>query len=785
MNSGPPSTTAGRRYAITGTVQGIGLRPSIFRLAHHLGITGSVRNVAAGVEVDAFGTPPQLALWEQQVRHLRDADELQLRQMAKLDGHPSPDHFVIDSSLDRGGRALALAPDLATCDACLADTTRVGDRRFGYVFTACAECGPRLSVAAGYPFDRVTTSFAAFPMCPDCRREYGDPNDRRLHAQTIACPACGPQLRFRSSDGSYLGLAPVNAALAALRHGDTVAVQGIGGYHLACDATDEIAVQRLRQRKQRRSQPLAVLVADIDDAARYAELNAGERQLLDSPARPIVLCKALPASRLAPAIAPGTNLLGLLLPYTPLHHQLVQGFGSPLVLTSGNLHGGPIACDAAQANATLSQVADHFLEHDRAITLRCDDSVVRWIADGPVLMRRSRGYAPRPLAVAIPFDQPVLGLGGHMKNTFCFGVGGAAYLSPHVGDLESIAAVDAWSEAVEHMGRLLGVEPAIVGHDLHPAYATTRLAERWPAARRVAVQHHHAHVVAAASAAGLPSSQAVVGIAFDGTGAGDDGTAWGGEILLADGFGYRRLATLRPLRLAGGERAIEEIWRLALAWLYDAYDGSIPPPLLALVPASAGKIAAVLQLLQRDIACVRAHGAGRYFDAVAALLCGRNRIDFDGQAAMELEAVAASGGDPPPLPYTLDTTQSVLQIDLRPTAHAVGDALLAKQPLASIAAGFHRTLATATAAALQHVTSGVGSWPVVLAGGCFQNRRFTEALVDEIGTGFTVHLPHHLPPGDGGLALGQAVVAATIIRGEQPGAARAMAFSMTNPAERR
>ncbi len=778
MTRGFSPPLAHRVYEISGTVQGIGLRPAIARLAQRLALVGSVRNVAAGVRVEAHGSPAQLAAFEHELlRHV--GPDARLRPLPMASGSTAPASFTIAASIDDGTRVLASSPDLATCDACLADIADPATRRFGYALTTCCTCGPRFSIATGHPYDRATTTLAEFPLCADCRREYDDPSDRRYHAETIACPRCGPRLSIPTQPQA---LAPLDDAVAALRRGAIVAIKGSGGFHLACDARDTHAVDELRRRKRRPSQPFAVLIADASAADSLAYVDAGEHGLLAAPERPIVLVRARPDHGMAAAIAPGTNLLGLLLPYTPLHHQLAQRFGAPLVLTSANAHGEPMPRSLAEFPDGL---ADVVVDHDRAIRTRCDDSVVRWIAGGPVLLRRSRGYVPRPLPLAAPCAVPVLGLGGNWKNTFCVAVGERAYLGPHVGDLDSPEAEDAWIDAVDHFLGLLNVEPQVVVHDLHPAYATTRLAQRWPHAEAIAVQHHHAHVVAGAVAAGLALDEPFWGIAFDGTGDGGDGSAWGGEILLADGASFARRATLRPLHLVGGERAIEEIGRLAVAALFDAYDGNIPERAAALVPLADARQANVIALLQADVACTPAHGAGRYFDAVAALLGLRSHAEFDGQPAMELEALAGADAAPEPYPFDLASCGPLLSIDLRPCLRAIVDERLAGVAPRRSAARFHRTLAVATAAAWCAVAGSDAARPIVLAGGCMQNRRFTEDLIAAFDGAASVHLPRSVPLGDGGLALGQALVAAARTRQARDAAARAMPNAMQPMAEKR
>ena len=579
--------SVGRHIEIRGVVQGVGFRPWVYRVARTAGVTGSVGNDAAGVVIDAFaGADDQLDAF---LAHLRadppPAARIERITWSSIVAREPPGSFQIVASSVEGARRPSIPADLATCDACAREIADPRDRRYRYAFTSCTHCGPRFTIALDVPYDRPTTTMAPFPMCADCLREYGDPNDRRFHAQPNACPRCGPSLRLvdagrrpirdeRLADGDAIAL-----AAGLLARGAIVAIKGLGGWHLACDATCEATVRELRRRKHRDEKPFAVMVRDLASAEHLAMIEDAGRALLQSAVRPIVILPCRPGSgRVAGAVAPDSRRLGLMLPYTPLHHVLMGDVGQPLVMTSGNLSDEPIACDDDDAFERLGRVADAFLVHDRVIASRADDSVAFVALGKPVVTRRSRGYVPGRVPLSRPLARPTLACGAQLKNAFCLGTGDSAYFGPHIGDLDNLAAYEGYGRAIERMERFLRVRPEVVAHDLHPDYLSTRYAHDRSARERglkcVAVQHHHAHVVSALVEHGLEGP--VIGVAFDGTGLGTDGTSWGGEILVADVAGFERVASLRCLRLAGGDGAIRHVWRTALALLDDAFDGEPP-----------------------------------------------------------------------------------------------------------------------------------------------------------------------------------------------------------------
>ena len=753
---------SGLRLRIAGTVQGVGFRPWVHRIAREEGLTGSVRNDPAGGVGEAFGTAAALARLRRRLEAEAPA-AARLREIReeRLAG-PAPADFAIRRSGRAAERRVSIPPDLASCDACLREVLDPADRRNGYAFTNCTECGPRFTIATDVPYDRTATTMTAFAMCDECRREYRDPSDRRFHAEPIACPACGPRLELLDAEGRPLDAAePIAVAAGAIAAGWIVAVRGLGGFHLACDATASEAVKRLRERKRRESRPFAVMVPDFEAARRLALVGKAEARLLGSPERPIVLVAARAgAATLAPEVAPGLSQLGLLLPYTPLHHLLLAAVGLPLVMTSGNLADDPIAVSNGDARTRLRGIADAFLVHDREIANRCDDSVARVIAGAPVVLRRARGFVPRPVAVATPFPEPVLACGAQQKNAVCLGVGDQAFLGPHVGDLENAAAYEAFREAIDRLEQLVGVRPEVVACDLHPGYLSTRYARERCARRLVAVQHHHAHVAAALAEHGLAGP--ALGLAWDGTGFGSDGAAWGGELLRVEDGACERLATFRPVALAGGERAIREPWRVALALLEDAFDGEPPLGALSLferVPRE--RLAAVRSLLAGRHHTVAAHGVGRYFDGLGALVLGRPVARHEGELALAWN-LAADPTERRPYPAAFDDDAGgPRQVDLRPLVRAAVADLLRDTPAATVSGRFHATLAHVAAELVRWAARERGErLPVALSGGCFQNALLACRVRERLAPRFRVLLHREVPPGDGGIALGQAVVAA-------------------------
>ncbi len=756
----------GRRIVVQGTVQGVGFRPWVYRLAHEAGLTGRVRNDNDGVTIEAFGPRGALERFEARLR-AAPPPAARIREIrsttAAVEALPA---FEIADSDSAGTRQVSIPPDLATCPECLAEIRDPADRRYRYPFTNCTNCGPRFTIAGAVPYDRASTTMAVFTMCPVCQREFDSPASRRFHAQPNACPQCGPRLRAVVADGTVVdGTDPVRLAAREIRDGRIVALKGIGGFHLACDATNDTAVARLRERKRRDEKPFAVMVDSLDEAVRLAVIGDAERALLTGPERPIVLLARREPSPLSRAVAPGNPVVGLMLAYSPLHHLLLADCGGPLVMTSGNVSDEPIATANEDAVTRLGSIADLLLVHDRGIVTHADDSVARVVAGAPTILRRSRGYVPRaiPLSTAVP--APVLAVGGLLKNACCVARGREAFLGPHVGDLDHLPAYRAFEAAITRLLRFLDVTPAVVAHDLHPAYPSTWFAQQWRGVVHVGVQHHHAHVASVAAEHGLEGP--VLGVAYDGTGAGTDGTAWGGEVLLVDGPDMERLATFRPIRLAGGDTAIRAPWRTSIALLDDAFDGTPPIEALALFcHVSHHEVAVVRQMLKAGLHTVPAHGVGRYFDALGALLLEKPRATYEGQLAAELNAVA-DVDEPGLYPFVIERGPEPWQIDLRPAVRAIVIDMLEGTAPGIVATRFHRTIGAATAEIVGLALEIRGPLPVALSGGCFQNALLVEDILARLD-GVPVYLNRQAPPGDGGLALGQAVVGSRIAQRRLP-----------------
>ena len=749
---------AGRRIEIRGTVQGVGFRPWVYRVARGAGITGRVRNDPHGVTIEAFAAEAALSRFVEQLQ----MDAPVSARIVHLRSVPIPPEdladFVIESSGATGDKALSIPPDLATCTECKAEILDPSNRRYGYAFTNCTTCGPRFTIATGIPYDRAATTMSTFEMCTKCRSEYDDVEDRRFHAQPNACPECGPALSLVGVDGDPIPAAdPMSATADLLKRGAVVAIKGLGGFHLACDANDAAAVRLLRERKHRDEKPFAVMVGDLDAARQLAELTPEEEVLLVTPERPVVLVRARPDARLAPEVSPETPLLGVFLPYTPLHHLLLVAVERPLVMTSANVSDEPICRDNDEAKHRLEGIADAILLHDRDIAMRCDDSVVRVIAGAPTIMRRSRGFVPRPFHLARPVSQPVLACGAHLKNTFCIASGDTAYFGPHIGDLETVAALDFFEEAIDRMQTILGVRPQVVAHDLHPGYMSTRYARALEDSVQVGVQHHHAHVASVMAEHGIRGP--VLGVAYDGTGFGEDGTSWGGEFLLCFPGRFERLATFRPVRLPGGDRAMREVWRIAYSMLHDAFDGDPPIDSLPLFRHVAPEsIRVVSQMIERDLNSPRAHGVGRYFDGFGSLALCRPVSTYEGQVAIAWDHVASDEVSDA-YPFALDRGTSPMEIDLRPAVRAAVEDVISGISPARVSGRFHNTVVTVTVDVVEALRAEVGHLPVALTGGVFQNARLVAGIVGNLPNEIRLLRHSQVPPGDGGIALGQALIA--------------------------
>jgi hydrogenase maturation protein HypF len=760
-----------RLVRVRGVVQGVGFRPFVATLAGELRLTGTVRNDPDGVLADVQGDAAAVEAFCRRVRD--DAPPLALVETVTWQDEaerPGRSGFAIVGSGAGPGRTLA-PPDVATCGDCLREFADPADRRHRHPFIACTNCGPRFTIIRSLPYDRPATTMDRFPMCPVCRTEFTDPADRRYHAQPIACHDCGPRLAFHDSGRGATGEEAMAAARTVLAGGGIVAVKGVGGYHLACDATEPAAVRRLRERKRRGDKPFAVLVRDVATARRFVAVAADEARLLASPQAPIVLLRRLPPGAatldVADAVAPGNPDVGVMLPPTALHHLLLGTAADPpgppvLVLTSGNLSGEPIVTDDDDAHRRLAGVADAWLSHDRPIHVPCDDSVTRVVDGEEAPLRRSRGFVPLPVTLPVRVS-PTLATGGDLKNTLAVADGTRAWLSAHVGDMDDLATQDAAERARTHLEALLGVTPRAVVCDAHPRYRSAAWGRRVAAARRLpvtTVQHHHAHVASVMAEHGVPPGTPVVGIAFDGTGYGDDGAVWGGELLLATYEGYQRRAHLSYVDLAGGDAAVRRTYRLALAHLSAAgvpWDPDLPP--VAACPPDERRVLA--RQLEVGLAVVPTSSAGRLFDAVASIAGVCHESVFEARAAMALEAAAvrAGGVDADADPYPLPLVDGQWRCEVLVRA-VVADVRAGAGP-ELVAARFHQGLARAAADGAARVAAAAGVDRVALSGGVFANALLSTLVARRLReAGLQVLRQRRVPATDGGLALGQIAVAA-------------------------
>jgi hydrogenase maturation protein HypF len=746
-----------KRILIEGIVQGVGFRPFVYQAARKWGVSGWVRNDSRGVTVEAEGELHRLAgfLWT-----LRD-DVPPLASVCRFEMIDLPPTggtgFSIRESEGSAAKTAQIAPDSFVCPDCLAELFDPADRRYRYPFINCTNCGPRYSIVTAIPYDRANTSMVDFPLCPACRAEYDDPASRRFHAQPNACPTCGPRLTLLDGQGRPLaGADPIAAASELLRQGRILAVKGLGGYHLAVDAVNDAAVRELRRRKSRDEKPFALMAYSSADALKFAEAEESELRLLGGVERPIVLLRQKPGHSLSPAVAPRNRYFGVMLPYTPLHYLLLKDGFLALVMTSGNRSDEPIAFEDGEAVERLAGIADAFLVHDRRIETRTDDSIARVMAGKALLLRRSRGFVPR--GVFLPREQPaVLAVGAELKNTVCLTRGDRAFLSQHLGDLKNAEACAAFERTIDHLQQLLELRPQVVAHDLHPDYPSTRYAEGLEGVRRVAVQHHHAHLVSCLAEHGAEG--AAIGVIFDGAGYGEDGRIWGGEFLLGDARGYRRLGHFAYLPMPGGDAATREPFRMALSCLHHAYGGDLPDlPMVAAIPETERRL--LLQMMEKGVNCPLTSSCGRLFDAVAALCGLRQRVSYEGQAALELEMAIAGEGEAGYYPYDIEHAAAGYIFQPAATIRAIVDDLQGGVPVSVVSARFHNTLTYLVAETCLLVRADTGLTRVALSGGVFQNRTLTEKCVAILKRGGFEVLTHSLvPPNDGGLALGQAVVA--------------------------
>ncbi len=758
----PPSAPRIERVAITlrGAVQGVGFRPFVYRLARELELSGWVSNTPAGVLIEAEGEAGHLGAFLHRLREDKPAHaSIRSFESTSRAAEGSAGFTIVPSSC--GGAATAeVSPDLAVCPECMNDVLDPSNRRYRYPFTNCTYCGPRFTIIESLPYDRLRTTMKTFPMCRRCREEFEDPSNRRFHAQPIACPECGPQLELWTHAGAAVGRGDeaLLAAAAELRSGRIVAVKGLGGFHLLADARKEEAVLRLRRNKRREEKPFAVLFPDVASVRLACRLSIAEEALLVSSAAPIVLLRRRAAtdpaaSGVCAAAAPGNPTLGALLPYTPLHHLLMRELGFPVIATSGNLSEEPICTDEREAVRRLSGIADMFLVHDRPVRRHCDDSVARIVDDSVMLLRRARGYAPVPIRLASPSERRILAVGAHQKNTVALLTAAGAVLSQHIGDLSTPQAYAAFEDAVESVQNLYPGKNGEIACDLHPGYLSTAYA-RQHGVRVRTVQHHYAHVASCMAEHQLTGT--VLGVAWDGTGYGPDGTVWGGEFLLTGGGTYRRAATFRTFPLPGGETAIREPRRSALGLLYEMYGDEAfrRTELAPLRSFTDPELHLLQQAVTRSIQSPRTSSVGRLFDAAASLLGIAQTAGFEGQAAMMLESAAGEEPTDEMYPFRIAARPygGCIVIDWAPMiAGMLGD--LADGTAVGIVSGkFHSTLA----GIIVETATEIGEKRVVLTGGCFQNVRLLELAIRRLRKGgFLPYWHHEVPPNDGGIALGQ------------------------------
>jgi hydrogenase maturation protein HypF len=748
--------------SVTGVVQGVGFRPFVHRLAIRYGLAGWVRNEAGEVRILIEGSSPNVRAF------LRDLETnapplTRIDSLEKLPHEPcNATDFRIVESTDQPDRRQPVSPDVAICDVCEAELFDPQNRRYRYPFITCTDCGPRYTVIEAMPYDRARTSMSVFEQCPDCMHEYETPNDRRYHSETNSCPACGPTVWLeypRDISPVATGAAALELAANVLASGKILAVRGLGGFHLACDATNEDAVVRLRERKCRKSKPLAVMLRSVENVRAISEIGEQEELLLASRERPIVLARK--SETLAQSVSPGLETVGVMTAYTPLHQLLLDLVQRPLVMTSGNITDEPIATDNEDARRRLCDIADAFLLHNREIVARYDDSVIRLVGDTPVFLRRARGYAPLPVAMPLETPRPLVAVGPHLKNTFTVAHGRTAYVSQHIGDLENLETLEHFRQSLDAFSRLFRVEPEIVVRDCHPGYLSTRIAEELGLKPIITVQHHHAHIAAVAAEHGITDQ--VIGVAYDGTGYGDDGAIWGAEIMVADLAGYERRCRLRYAPLAGGDVAARRPWRSALGYL--SLDRSAADAfLLAFKGIEPGERTLAEQQIDRNLNAPLASSMGRLFDAAAAVLGTRLVSHYEGQAAMELEAMADTECvEPLPFPI-LDTEDGTWQLDPIPLLVALGESRLRGEDVHHLASQFHESVTAATSEVVRRLGDCTGITTVALGGGVFQNARLLASLRRQLSdAGFRLLVPRLLSPNDGAISYGQAAVAAALL----------------------
>jgi hydrogenase maturation protein HypF len=751
---------------VKGVVQGVGFRPFVYQLAYKHDLAGWVTNTSGEVRIEVEGTPAALTAFMAELEgsapphsHITNVMSTKL-EAAGYHG------FEIRESLAEAGKYQLISPDLATCADCQREILDPADRRYRYPFTNCTNCGPRFTIIEDIPYDRALTTMKVFPMCPACRREYDNPLDRRFHAQPNACPVCGPRLTLVDAFGIAVEAEDIITKSAdLLKEGQIIAIRGLGGFLLACDATNNSTVEELRRRKRRPAKPFAVMLPNLADVEKRCLISDEEKWLMDSAAASIVLVKTKEGNYIAPTVAPGLKYLGVMLPYTPLHHLLMAEVGRPLVMTSGNMSEEPIARDNAEALARLDKIPDYFILHNREIFSRYDDSVVMHEAGAARLLRRARGYAPYPVRLKTP-GQQILGVGGQEKNTFCLTRDDNAFMSQHLGDMENSETVEHFEATLELYQKMFRIEPHAIACDPHPDYFTTKWAEAESercGLPLIKVQHHHAHIASCLAEFGVTGK--VIGVAMDGTGYGADGKIWGGEFMVADTQGFERAAHLEYLPLAGGETAVRKPYRTAVGYIYRLFgEAGLTRSRTCLRDVEGSEVELIRQQIDRSLNAPETSSAGRLFDAVSALLGVRKEIQYDAQAAIELEMAAEGIETEASYPFDIDVEGRHRVIRLRPLFQAILDDLEGGEEAPVISARFHNTMVDIIAKMCDIIRGDSGLDAVALSGGCFMNRRLLRTCIDRLtGSGFTVYAHRDVPSNDGCISLGQVAVAAAAL----------------------
>ncbi len=751
-----------RKIYIEGIVQGVGFRPFIFKLANEFNLKGYIYNDTNGVYIEVEGEDEDIDRFIEAIP--AKAPPLSLIEkitweQTEVKGYKE---FFIEKSKGGEEKFVLISPDVSTCDDCLRELFDPKDRRFRYPFINCTNCGPRFTIIVDVPYDRAKTTMSVFKMCDECESEYHDPSNRRFHAQPNACPVCGPSIKLFDNNLKEIKCNDVIKETAKiLRNGYIVAIKGLGGYHLACDALNENAVAELRKRKMRIEKPFAIMIPGIEWLDKICVYSEAELKLLTSIQRPIVLIKKKENCPIAEQVAPRNSYLGVMLPYTPLHHLLLREVDIPLVMTSGNLTEEPIAYKDDDAFERLKNIADYFLIHNREIHIRCDDSVSAVIAGKPTMIRRSRGYVPYPVQIPFEAKRHVLAVGGHLKNTFCFLKGRYAFLSHHIGDLENWATLESFAEGIEHFKKLFDLNPEILAYDLHPEYLSTKYALELDIPNKVPVQHHHAHIVSCMTENNITGP--VIGIAFDGTGYGTDGKIWGGEFIVANFSSFERFAHFEYVPLPGGELAIKEPWRMAVSYLYHVFDDDFLnieiPFVKSLINEQTNKVKILLQMIEKGINSPLTSAVGRLFDAVSAICGVRLKVNYEAQAAMEFQ-MFADESEEGFYNFELIDDSKPWRISFNRGIREIVEDILNSVPIQKISGKFHNTISNVICYVADKIRKETGINKVVLSGGVFQNALLAEKAVFKlVRKNFEVYLHSKVPSNDGGLSLGQAVVA--------------------------